>query len=103
MCAVKAACLFTDSQSSRATERGRFRLSVLRVRSKPRSLKLRETSGSIPSARKNSACAGRPSALNLRKLSSIGRQNLQQAVFDEVPDEFGQDRKSTRLNSSHGR
>ena len=45
---------------------------------------------SIPSARKNSACAGRPSALNLRKLSSISGQDLQQAVFDEVAQQFGQ-------------
>src|SRR5258707_15463081 len=90
MCAVKATCLFREAESFCGVEcRGVF-CSVNRVEWKPRTLRLRETSGNITNARKNSICAGRSGALNRRRLSSISGRNLQQAMFDEMADEFGQ-------------
>lgn len=64
--------------------------SVARVAWNPRSFKLRETTGSKSSARRNSVCAGRSSALKRRRFSSISVQNLKQPVLDEPVQQFAQ-------------
>src|SRR5689334_15395177 len=90
MCAVKETCLFRKSGSACSIAGESLFRSVDSVASNPRNFKLSPTTGSITSARRNSVCAGRSSALNRRRLSSISGQNLQQPVFDKMAQQFVQ-------------
>lgn len=84
MCAVSAIRLFSELESVCVEACESVFRRVDRVISNPRNFKLSSTRGSVTSARRNSVCAVRSSALNRRRFFSISGQDLQQPVFHQV-------------------